>query len=135
MDTQQTPPGSAGQSSQQPPEVVQGVPSGATPAFDAKDVQEHKWVAALSYIGILVLIPLFLARKSAFAQEHAKQGVILFIVWIVGSFVFWIPLLGWILALVIAIAAIFAFVKCLMGEFWEIPVLGVWRKKIHLEKL
>ncbi len=124
MDTQQT-----------PPEVVNGVPTGAAPAFDAKDVQENKFIAALSYIGILVLIPLFLARKSAFAQEHAKQGVILFIVWIVGSLVFWIPLLGWLLALVIAIGAIVAFVKCLMGEFWEIPVLGVWRKKIHLEKL
>ncbi len=131
MDTQQTPPPAG----QQPPQVVQGVPSGAMPHFDAKDIEDHKFVACLSYIGILVVIPLFLARKSAFAQEHAKQGLILFIVWIVGSLIFWIPLLGWLLALVIAIGAIVAFVKCLMGEFWEIPVLGAWRKKIHLEKL
>jgi uncharacterized membrane protein len=124
MDTQQT-----------PPEVVQGIPSGATPAFDAKDIQDNKFIAALSYINILVLIPLFLARKSAFAQEHAKQGLVIFIVSIIGWVVFWIPLLGWLLALIIAIGAIVAFVKCLMGEFWEIPVLGVWRKKIHLEKL
>lgn len=131
MNPQQTPP----QAEQKPPEVVQGVPTGAALAFDAKDVEDHKFVSALSYIGILVVVPLFLARKSAFAQEHAKQGLILFIVWIVGSLVFWIPLLGWLLALVVAIGAIFAFVKCLMGEFWEIPVIGVWRKKIHLEKL
>lgn len=125
MDTNQTP----------PPEVVQGVPTGATPAFDVKDVQEHKLVAALSYLGILVFIPLFLARKSHFAQEHAKQGVILLAVWIVGSLVFWIPLIGWLLALAVAIGAVYAFIQCLMGTFWEIPVIGVWRKKINLEKL
>ena len=134
MDTQQTP--SENRAAQpQSPQVVQGVPAGAMPAFDAKDIHDNKFVAALSYVGLLVLIPLFLARKSAFAQEHAKQGIILFIVWIVGSFVFWIPLLGWLLALVIFAGAVVAFVKCLMGEFWEIPVLGEWRKKIHLEKL
>ncbi len=137
MDTSHTPPQdpSAQRSEQKPPEVVQGVPVGATPAFDAKDVQDNKLVAALSYLGILVFIPLFLARKSHFAQEHAKQGVILLAVWIIGSLIFWIPLLGWLLGLAIAICAIYAFVKCLMGEFWEIPVIGEWRKKINLEKL
>lgn len=134
MDTQQTP-SENGASQPQSPQVVQGVPAGAMPAFDAKDIQDNKFVAALSYVGLLVLIPLFLARKSPFAQEHAKQGLILFIVWIVGSFVFWIPLLGWLLALTVFIGAVIAFVKCLMGEFWEIPVMGEWRKKIHLEKL
>ena len=120
------------------PEVVHAVPSGTSPAgrsFDAKDIEDHKLLSALSYIGILVLIPLFLARKSAFAQEHAKQGVILLIVHIVGMFVFWIPIIGQLAWLVVIVLNIIALVKCLMGEFWEIPVIGTWRNKIHLEKL
>lgn len=135
MDTQQTPPSGAPQSEQKPPEVVQSVPSGAAPAFDAKDIEDHKLIAALSYLGILVLIPLLLARKSAFAQEHAKQGLVLLIVHIVGFLVYWIPVFGQLLWLVVVIMNIIALVKCLMGEFWEIPVIGPLRKKIHLEKL
>lgn len=134
MDTQQTPPQNPSSEPKQP-EVVQGVPSGASPAFDAKDVQDNKLVAALSYLGILVFIPLFLARKSAFAQEHAKQGILLLAVHILGMFVYWIPLIGQLAWVVVVIINIIALVKCLMGEFWEIPVIGEWRKKIHLEKL
>lgn len=134
MDTQQTPPQDPSPEHKQP-EVVQGVPSGASPAFDAKDVQDNKLVAALSYLGILVFIPLFLARKSAFAQEHAKQGILLLAVHIVGMFVYWIPLIGQLAWVLVVIINIIALVKCLMGEFWEIPVIGAWRKKIHLEKL
>ncbi len=131
MDTNQT------SSEQKPPEpqVVHGIPSGASPAFDAKDIQDNKLMAALSYLGILVFVPLFLARKSPFTQEHAKQGVILLIVHIVGMFVYWIPVLGQILGLIVLIVNIIALVKCLMGEFWEIPVIGQYRKKINLEKI
>jgi uncharacterized membrane protein len=130
MDTQQTPPQDAA-SEPKAPQVVQSVPSGAAPAFDAKDIQENKLMAALSYLGILVFIPLFLAKKSAFAQEHAKQGVILLAIHILGMFLFWIPVLGQILWIIVVIANIVALVKCLMGEFWEIPVLGQYRKMVN----
>lgn len=136
MDTQTSPQEEpAAHAPQTPPEVVHNVPSGTSPAFDAKDIENNKIVAALSYLGILVFIPLFLARKSAFAQEHAKQGLILLAVHIIGMAVFWIPLIGQVLWIIVVIANIIALVKCLMGEFWEIPVIGEWRKKINLEKL
>ena len=101
-------------------------------SFDKKDVEENKVIAALSYIGILFLIPLLAKRESKFAQEHAKQGLILFIVWIIGSFIFWFPFIGWLLGLALLILDIIAFIKCLSGEFWEVPVLGAFRKKINL---
>lgn len=102
------------------------------PKFDPKDVQDHKVMAALSYVGILCLIPLLAMKGSRFAQEHAKQGLLLLIVWIVGSFVFWFPLIGWAAALVVLGVNVYAFVKCLQGEFWEIPVIGKLRKSINL---
>lgn len=102
------------------------------PHFDAKDIEDHRLIATLSYISILFLVPLVLARKSRFAQEHAKQGLLLFLVWLVGSLVFWIPLLGWLAMVAVFSANLIAIVKCLNGEFWEIPVLGHLRSKIKL---
>lgn len=100
--------------------------------FDSKDVEENKLIAALSYIWILFLVPLLTKKDSKFCREHAKQGLILFIVWIVASLVIWIPIIGQILGLAILIVDIVAFVKCLMGEFWEIPVIGPLRNKFNL---
>lgn len=102
------------------------------PGFDKKDIDDNKLLACLSYVGILFLIPLLAKKDSKFCQEHAKQGLILFIVWIVGSFIFWFPLIGWLLGLAVLVVDVIAFFKCIMGEFWEIPVLGPMRKKINL---
>jgi fumarate reductase subunit D len=110
-------------------EPMQGT---VVPKFDPKDVEDHKVMAALSYIGFLCLVPLLTMRKSRFAQEHAKQGLLLFVVWIVGSFIFWIPFVGWAALMVVFIVDVIAFAKCLMGEFWEIPVIGRYRSKINL---
>lgn len=106
----------------------------ATPvmSFDKKDIDDNKLIACLSYVGILCLIPLLAKKDSKFAHEHGKQGLVLLIVWIVGSFIFWFPLIGWALMLIVCILNVVAFIKCLMGEFWEIPVIGPLRKKFNL---
>lgn len=104
----------------------------AAPHFDPKDIADNKVLAALSYVGILCLIPLLAKKDSRFCQEHGKQGLVMLIVWILGSFVFWIPLIGWALGLAVLVAAIYAFIKCLQGEFWEIPLIGPFRHKFNL---
>ena len=87
-------------------------------SFDAKDVADNKVIAALSYLGILVLVPLLVRKESKFAQAHAKQGLVtlLFLV-ILG----WIPLIGWIFAAVIIVCNLIALINALMGKFWQIP--------------
>lgn len=44
---------------------------------DVNDIQDNKVMAVLSYIGILVLIPIFGAKNSKYAQYHASQGLTL----------------------------------------------------------
>lgn len=102
------------------------------PTFDPKDVEENKLIGALSYIWILFLIPLLTKKDSKFCKEHAKQGLVLFIVWIVASLVIWFPILGQLLGLAILIVNIIAFIKALQGEFWEIPLIGPLRNKFNL---
>lgn len=43
-----------------------------------EDIRRHKSVAMFSYLGLFFLIPLLQARRSPFAQFHAKQGMKLF---------------------------------------------------------
>ena len=68
---------------------------------DKKDIELNKVTAALSYVGILCFVPLFLKRNSKFAQFHAKQGLLLFLVKIVGWIIFAIPFIGWALAIIV----------------------------------
>lgn len=93
-------------------------PVTAMPQFDPKDVEENKLMAALSYLGLLVLIPLLAKKDSKFAQTHAKQGLILCI----AEFIFGIiPFLGWLLELVLLVVALIALINAIQGKFWKIP--------------
>jgi len=111
-------------------------PVKAVPTFDKKDVDDNKLIAALSYVGILCLIPLLAKKDSKFAQENGKQGLVLFIAWIAIVVIGWIPILGWLVgffgSIALLIVSLIAFIKALMGEFWEIPVLGSYRDKFNL---
>jgi uncharacterized membrane protein len=104
--------------------------------FDSKDVQENKIIAALSYIGILCLVPLLAKKDSKYCQEHGKQGLVLLLAVVAVMVVGWIPILGWIVgffgSILLLIVGLIALIKCLMGEFWEIPVIGQYRSKINL---
>lgn len=99
---------------------------------DKKKQHEDSLLAALSYVWILCLVPLFLRRDSSFVQHHAKQGLLLFAVEIVGWPIFGIPVIGWFLGLVVLVLAITGFVKALSGEEWNMPFLGKYAKKINL---
>jgi uncharacterized membrane protein len=96
------------------------------------DVEANKSVAALSYFWILCLVPLLGKKDSKFAQFHAKQGLILFIIETIGSLVFWFPLFGQLLVLVLVVVSVMGIVKALNGEWWEIPFIYDWSKKINL---
>lgn len=102
------------------------------PVSDEKDIEDNKLIAALSYLGILVLIPLLAKKESKFAQFHAKQGLVFLGVFILGMFVFWIPLIGWILWLAVVVLDIIAIVQALSGKYWKVPVIGDLAKKINI---
>ena len=97
-----------------------------------KDVEDNKILAAIAYLWILCLVPLFLKRDSKFAQFHAKQGLVLFIAELVGTLVFWFPLFGQLLMLAFFVLALFGAYKAYSGEWYKIPYVYEWSKKINL---
>ena len=97
-----------------------------------KDIEENKVVAALSYVWILCLVPLFLKKNSKFCKFHAKQGLLLFIIEVIGMVIFPIPFLGWLLFILVVIFSILGVRAALAGEFWEMPILGKYTNKLNL---
>lgn len=97
-----------------------------------QDIEDNKVMAAVGYIWILCLVPLFLKRDSKFAQFHAKQGLILFILEIIGWLIFWMPLIGWLLFIYVIVMAVMGIMSALQGKYWEMPVLGKYARKINL---
>ena len=117
-----------------------------TDRFDAGDIQNNKIMAVLSYIGILVLVPIFAAKNSPYARYHANQGLLLLlagVIWgmfysivavcltILSLFIpfLWmisfavISILG-ILSLVFLALAIYGIVNAATGKAKPLPVLG-----------
>lgn len=99
-----------------------------TNQFDPTDINDNKVLAVLSYIGILVLVPLIAAPNSRYARFHANQGLTLWITSLILSAVTVIPILGWIIGVVGNIIAfvlmIIGIVNAVQGRAKQLPIIG-----------
>jgi uncharacterized membrane protein len=110
-----------------------------TANYSAADIQNNKVMAVLSYIGILVLVPIFAAKDSPFARFHANQGLILFlaevifgvanvILTVIFAFLGPIALLWSIVAFLVYIAflvlLILGIINAAQGQAKELPLIG-----------
>lgn len=97
------------------------------------DVEDNKLMAALSYFGILVLIPILTKKDSPFVKYHIKQGLALLIFVIVVNVVAVIPILGWLIAVVGWIIGVILFIMGIVNAFGgktqPLPVIGPWADK------
>lgn len=120
--------------------------SDTTAEFDSKDMADNKVMAVLSYLSILVLIPLFAAPNSRYARFHAKQGVTLFVFYIgytvlrfllglikTTHYVWGIPyqstpgiiiFIGWLLGVPLFILSIIGIINAYQGKAKELPIIG-----------
>ena len=102
--------------------------------------EEDKTMAVLSYLGILVLVPLLLKKDSEFNKFHIQQGLVLLVVWIVWSIVWWIfawiPFIGWLIGLagwlVLVYLMIVGILNALNGKKKELPIIGQWGKSFRI---
>lgn len=106
-----------------------------TSEYSPEDINANKIMAILSYIGILVLIPIFCAKDSKFAKFHANQGIVLAIAEIIVSVLVKIfsaiPVLGLFIALAGGLIGLATFVFTIMGiinaangKAKELPIIG-----------
>lgn len=114
-----------------------------TSEFDKEDIDNNKGMSILAYLSWLVLIPIFAAKKSRYAQFHANQGLILAIIdtayWIVNGVITGIlmivsPIASAIVCaitglfgLVFLVLVILGIVNAASGKAKELPVIGKYR--------
>lgn len=118
--------------------------------YDKTDIEQNKWMAALSYLGPLVFIPLFVKKDSPYVQYHAKQGINMFAVWVAHTiicgllslikvrkigYVFGIPydymatpafvsVIICLISLAVSALAIIGIVNALSGKAKQLPIIG-----------
>lgn len=113
-----------------------------TKNFSDKEVKDGKLMAVLSYIGILALIPFFAEKKNKFVIEHAKRGMNLFLVEIIGAVCLYVlacvftlsiilaildvlvALAGWAFGIFTIVVSIMGIVNVCNGEVKDLPVIG-----------
>lgn len=116
-----------------------------THEYKNTDIEDNKFLCILCYLGILVLIPVFLREKkgakkhrkhSRFICFHVNQGILLSASWLACFFVSWILSLlsGGILFFLMPVVNCFFFlilcvslVHLIRGKAKEIPVIGQFR--------
>ncbi len=107
--------------------------------FERADIQNNKIMAALAYMGILVLIPIFAAKESRFARYHARQGLVLLIAEIAFSVCycilsFVVLSISWRLFFIVRIAGMLSYAflvlsmigisNAVSGRVKRLPVIG-----------
>jgi uncharacterized membrane protein len=85
-------------------------------------MEEHHLMAGLSYIGVLVLIPIIMHEtKNEFVAFHVKQGSAI----LVGEFLAiycaqYFPRVGGLLFLILFVTSLIAFFRTIQGEKWRL---------------
>jgi uncharacterized membrane protein len=90
------------------------------------DIEKNKLNAVLSYLGILIIVPLLSeeAKKSPYAKFHINQGLVLIIAWVISGFVVWVPLFGWALGIFLFVIWLIGLIGAAQGEMKRVPLLG-----------
>lgn len=137
---QQRPNGSAREQVEAAFEKFKSTAEDHTQQFTPEDIEQNKAMAILSYLGILVLMPIFAAKDSRFARFHANQGLVLLITlaaygvlehilnrvfyaiwWGLGSIFSVVLSLAYLVFLVYIVLGI---VNAAKGEAKELPIIG-----------
>jgi uncharacterized membrane protein len=106
--------------------------------------KDEKIYAAISYVPFVALVSIIIKPDSSFVRLHAKQGLLLaiifFFIGIFAAIVSLFGIIGQLLAFVLGlvplaalIIAVYSMYLSFMGYWWKIPVLGAVADVIPVE--
>ena len=94
---------------------------------------KNKWLmAALAYVGPLIIISYIVAREDSFVKFHIKQALVLFtveaVIWLYSIMMLpFYSLVGFI-NLAVFVLAIIGIIRAVNGEEKELPFVGKFAK-------
>jgi len=95
----------------------------------AEKKDQSKLVAILSYItliGWIIALILNMQKKTELGSFHIRQALIIMLANIV---LWWIPVIGWLLQIVVLIFWIMGLVYAIQGQKKEIPLIGSYAQQ------
>ncbi|MBI2550806.1 hypothetical protein HYV73_00470 [Candidatus Uhrbacteria bacterium] len=100
---------------------------------EVKAPQDKRILAAISYLGILCVVVHLIEKNDAFVRFHARQGIVLLVLWVALWVGMLVPVLGQIVWLVgsicVGILMLVGFIKALTGEWYTLPVVGKYAEE------
>lgn len=95
---------------------------------EERDVEENKALAALGYLGPMVILPLILKPNSPFVRFHANQSIALLLFSVLCSVCSIVPFFGWMISAFgwgFTLVNVFrGFFGALGGEKKKLPIVG-----------
>lgn len=93
-----------------------------------------KITAAMSYLGILALVPLMLGKVHPYVGFHARQGVIIWIWEVLAVFSLVIPVVGkaffQVSSFLCFALSVIGLVAVFLGRAWRFPLVGQLADKL-----
>ncbi|OSM08634.1 hypothetical protein [Magnetofaba australis] len=104
------------------PEIEQASDPLAAHASPTLKLQLH---AALSYLGILVLVPFLTGRNEPFVQFHARQGIIIWIWEVLAVYALIVPGIGKLIfqfsSVLCFVLSVYGLGSVILGRYSPIP--------------
>ena len=114
-----------------------------------KVYNSDRWLAAVGYLSVLVVIPLLVRPKSPFLARHTRQGFALLFTEVAGMIFILIidstlgrlPFIGFLLLIALKLVfflfffsvSILGFMKAIFGQEWRIPYLDELSDRIPID--
>lgn len=94
--------------------------------------QVNMLMGILSYLGILVIVPLIAAKDDPFVKFHVKQGLVLAVievaVWVLGSVLWQLWTLWQLVNLAAVVFSIIGIINVAQAKQKELPLVGSFAK-------
>jgi len=108
--------------------------------MEKKAIDEGKSLAWLSYLGILLLIPLLVNKDNEYSKFHVKQGIVLLIcwivLWVVSIVLGFIPVIDRLIAGIIwiflVVLMVIGIINALTEKAVPLPIIGKYAEKIKI---
>jgi len=88
------------------------------------DTQLIAIISYLTFIGWIIAFILYQNNKSELAIFHIRQSLGLHIIGLIGAIVFWIPVIGWAMGILLLVLWIMGLIYAAQGEAKAVPLIG-----------
>jgi len=98
--------------------------------------QNNSLMAAIAYVGPLVILSYLIAKDEPFVKFHIKQGLVLFVIevaiWVLSMILWFLFPLYWLIDLAILVLSIIGIINAVQGKEKALPFVGGYSKHFKI---